>query len=93
MLPSPEPERSGAARALYDYATLGRQETSESASKRPIPVPGNRNSEAADEVRDAVLNIVDARLANAGCRWIETRDRRTLRRALLDPLGTLEGDW
>jgi hypothetical protein len=71
---------------------LERQETSENASKRPIPVPGNRNSEAASDVPEALTDVVGERLARAGRQWVEARDRRALRRALLDLFGTLEVD-
>jgi hypothetical protein len=66
-----------------DLAELERQETSEGVPKRPILATCSQNSEPGDLV---AKRLVDVRAA-----WVESRDPRELRKALIAILGLLDG--
>ena len=71
---------------LNDFNKLERQETSESAPKRRIPVACDHNpnlQKAEDQIATALID--------AASLWRENRDPRTLRRALFELFRVLEG--
>jgi hypothetical protein len=73
-----------------DFDGLERQEAPEGGPERRIPVTFDRNSGGEDEGTKAIADVVAVRLAEAARRWKAERDRRSLRRALLDLLYALD---
>jgi hypothetical protein len=73
-----------------DSAGLERQETSGSGTERRIPVTCDRNSGGGDEDAKGITDVVAVRLAEAGRTWEAERDRRSLRRALLELVQALD---
>jgi len=69
---------------------LERQEAAESGTERRIPVTRDRNSGGGNESPNGITDMVAMRLAEAGRTWEAERDRRSLRRALLDLLQALD---
>jgi hypothetical protein len=69
---------------------LERQEAAQSGSERQILVTCDRNSGGEAEGPKPITDLVVVRLAEAGRRWEAERDRRALRRALLDLLQALD---
>jgi hypothetical protein len=69
---------------------LERQEAAQSGSERQIPVACDRNSGGEAEDPKPITDLVVVRLAEAGRRWEAERDRRSLRRSLLDLLQALD---
>jgi hypothetical protein len=73
-----------------DFAAFERQETSGSVPERHIPVTCDRNSGGKPEGPIGIADVVAVRLEEAGRRWGAERDRRGLRRALLELLHALD---
>jgi len=67
-----------------DSTGVERQDTPESALKRPIPVTCDRNSGAGDRVAEQLAAVLD--------QWRRHRDHRQLRRALLGLLQNLDSE-
>jgi len=67
-----------------------RQGTPGSVHERRIPVTRDRNSGEGNDSPEAITDVVAVRLAEAGRTWEAERDRRSLRRALLDLLQGLD---
>jgi hypothetical protein len=70
-----------------DFAELERQETSENAPERRIPVACDHNPEGQSA---ATSDKIAAALMAAASSWRENRDPRSLRRALFDLLRALD---